>query len=113
MARLPCNVFLEKHFKNGGVNRKGYEVLNRTIEMIGAIGWETHVIVESEIVTGTGIAVMEGHFGRILQVCEVFNKNMSQAIKKAEWATNTLPDLEGVKGDKLDDLLTTWRYKLR
>ena len=69
--------------------------------------------MESEIATATGMAVMDGHIGRILEVCEAFNKNMSQALKKAEWAANTLPDLDDVSGDKLDDLLTTWRYKLR
>jgi hypothetical protein len=83
--------------------------------MIGAIGWEIRVIVESEIATGAGFAMMEGHIGRILQVCEAFNENITQALVKAEWAANTLPDLEDedVTGDKLDDLLTTWRYKLR
>ena len=115
MAQLPCSGFLEEHFKNGGVNQKGYDILNRTIGMIGAIGWEIRVIVESEIATGTGLAVMEGHIDRILHVCEAFNENMTKALVKAEWAANTLPDLEDedVTGDKLDDLLTTWRYKLR
>jgi hypothetical protein len=118
MPKLPCIVFLERHFKNGGVNGQGFEALSSVIGMISAIGWETHVIFEAKMAMGTSMTVMEGHMGHILQVCKVFKRTMKNGLVKVEYAANGLPDLKDEKGrrlvdDEMDDALTTWGNKLR
>ena len=118
MPKLPCVVFLERHYKNGGVNEKGFTALSSVIGMISAVGWETHVIFEGKMATGTSKAVMEGHMEHMLQVCKVFKKSMKNGLVKVEYATNGLPDLKDEKGtrledDEMDDALTTWGNKLR
>lgn len=113
MAPLPSIVFLQKHFTNGGVNREGYESLRSVIGMIGEMGWETHIIYEGEIAFGVSMRLLEGSITRILRVCKVFKKNMRNGLVIAESAANVLPDLEDAEDDELDDLLATWRNKLR
>ncbi len=57
--KLPCMMFLETHFNHGGLDRKGVDMLQRTIEMISAIGWEAHLIFQSKIASASSIAKME------------------------------------------------------
>ena len=118
MARLPCVVFLERHFKHGGVSEQGFKALKSAIGMISVVGWETHVIFEAEMAMGVSRTVIEGHMERILQVCKAFRKSMKDELVKVEYTANSLPDLKDEKGerlgdDELDDALTTWGNKLR
>ncbi len=118
MPQLPCVVFLERHHKHGGVSEEGFQALKSAIGMISVMGWETHVIFEGRMATGTSVAVMEGHMERILHVCKIFKKSMKDGLVKVEYAANGLPDLKDEKGtrledEELDDALITWGNKLR
>ena len=111
--RLPCIVFLEAHFAHGGVDKKGHDTLYHMIKMISAIGWEVHVMFQSEIVRVGALAQLERYMICILQGCNVFNKSMSTAVEKASHAADVPPDLDGVFGTEQDTRLKQWRWTLR
>ncbi|KAK5175086.1 uncharacterized protein LTR77_000223 [Saxophila tyrrhenica] len=89
--KLQCVQFLETHFEQGGVDKKGFEMLYRMVEMMSAIGWETHLIFHSKIATGSSLAKMEYYISCMLQGCEVFRASMQEAAQKATDASNALP----------------------
>jgi hypothetical protein len=113
MAKLPCSIFLEKHYVSCGVNWEGYEALRSAIGMISEMGWETRVIWQGKTVFGKSMELFEGHVARIVRVCTVFSENMRRQLLLIDTTTNVLPDLNDLEGDDLEDALTTWHNKLR
>ena len=113
MARLPCRIFLEKHYETGGVSQQGYEALKSVIGMITEMAWETRVIWQGKIVFGKSRELFEGHVARIIRVCGVFSENLRKQLVIIDSTSNMLPELQELKGDDLEDALTTWDNKLR
>lgn len=105
MAPLPCRVFLEKHYANGGLSKEGWEALKRVIRMIGAMEWETRVMYAGKIGFGVSKNLIDDHIGHILRIAGVFNRNMKKTLVIAEAAKNMLPDLKDTTVDELDDAL--------
>lgn len=103
---------LKLHFEHGGVNKKGYDMLYRMIQMTSAIGWEVHVTFCSKIPRAGSVANMEWYANCILQGCEVFRTNMKAFVKKAIAADRSLPELEREQ-QALETKIKQWQRKLR
>ena len=111
--KLPCIVFLKTHFEHGGVDKKGYDMLHRMIEMMSATGREVHVIFQSKIACRTSLVNMDQYLSCIVQGCDTFNKRMRATVRKTSRAADSLPGLGDLIGDKLERRLKQWRWKLK
>jgi hypothetical protein len=110
--KLPCVHALLQHFNNGGISRKGYDMLYRMIEMMSAIGWEVHLIYQSKMPTSQSLTKIHWYLRCILQGVGAFQKHIHRAASKAKDVTRTLPVLDDVAGKDIDNVLAQWRKAL-
>lgn len=92
---LTCIRVLKLHFEHGGLDQIGYDVLYRMIQMMSAIGWETHVAITSSAPPGDCSTKMKRYARCILQGCQMFSHNMQIAADRALQAAKSLPELNG------------------
>lgn len=110
--KLRCIVFLETHFEQGGLDKKGFEMLYRMIQMSSAIGSEVHVIHQSKILCASSLTKMEWYCKCILQGCEAFHANMQQASVNAKGPPRGL-STDSVSRRTSQAELTQWREQLK
>ncbi|KAK3713703.1 hypothetical protein LTR37_008397 [Vermiconidia calcicola] len=103
------------HFEHGGVDKKGFDMLYRMIEMMTGLGHEAYLVYSSKTQSDRSLANMEWYADCIVEGCEAFRKNMEAAALKASQAADSLPELKGeeTSGDELQTKLTQWRWKLK
>lgn len=109
---LVCMQVLEFHYEHGGIDKKGYDILARMIQMMSAIGWEIHLIFRSKIVWTGSLANMEMYANYLRQGCEVFCASMKAAISETLRIDEALPEF--VEGQSaLEVALEQWHEGLK
>lgn len=82
------------------------------IELIGAIGWETHLVFQSKIPGGLSIAKIHSYMDCVQQGCKAIHQTVERAALLAKDAEENLPGLKGASGKKLEARLVSWRSRL-
>ena len=109
---LACVRVLKLHFEHGGVDKKGYNILYRMVQMMSAIGWEIHVMICSKIPAASSSAKIKCYAGCILEGSEVFRKNMKASVNRTMNASEMLSELEG-EPQMLEGKVKQWQNGLR
>jgi hypothetical protein len=110
--KLACIQALLQHFANRGINRTGYDMLYRMIEMMSAIGWEVHLIYQSKMPTSQSLTKIHWYLRCILQGVGAFQKHIHRAASKAKEVARSLPILDDVSADDIANSLAQWRTAL-
>lgn len=106
---LPCIRDLKRFHKNGGVDGRGYEILDRMCKIIWAIGHEVEIRKKVKLPRAQRLAKFQHYCDTLLQGALLWKRNMKAQILHVWEVALSLPRLTKYKAfQDLKPKLEVW-----